>query len=172
MSRNSIRKPEVFYGDDSNLAYGFLNVINIFEKLPVELYDFISSGYEDEASGFALASFIQSSLSFPLSLEGVTETQQVDILITQQWLQGVMWKLGLSRSPHKLLGNRGLIPFDAPLLAAYSIMEVLSSVSQTSIDAHGISMVRHSLSSYPSLRANSIFHRNKNYLTLEPTLRK
>lgn len=146
MSRNSIRKPEVIDADDPILAYGFLNVINIFEKLPVELYDFISSGCEDEPSGFALASFIQNSLSAPLSLEGVLETQQVDILITQQWLQGVMWKLGLIRSPHKLLGNRGSIAFDAPLSAAHSIMEVLSSVSQTSIDAHGISMVRHKCS--------------------------
>ncbi|KAK2762863.1 hypothetical protein FQN54_001038 [Arachnomyces sp. PD_36] len=155
MSRNSIRKPEPLDADDPNLAYGFLNVINIFEKLPVELYDFICSGCEDEASGFALASFVQSSLNFSLSLEGVAETQLVDILVTQQWLQGVMWKFGLSRSPHKLLGNRGSIPFNAPLSAAHSIMEVLSSVSQTSIDAHGISMVRSVLSSYPWSKTNT-----------------
>lgn len=170
MTRSSIRKPEVLGSDDPNSAYGLLNLINLYEKLPVELYDFMSSECDDGASGFALASFIHGSLSFPLNLEDAMETQRVDIIVTQQWLQGVMWKLGLSRSPYKLLGNQGSIPPDTPLSAAYSIMEVFASVSQSSIDVHGISMVWDSLSLLFIFKANDVLHRNKSCLTWVPTL--
>lgn len=168
MTRSSIRKPEVLDADDPNLIYGFLNLINLYERLPAELYDFVSSGCDDESTGVALASFVHSSLGFPLSLEDIVEIQQVDILVTQQWLQGMMWKLGLSSLSHKFLENPGSIPWDAPLSAAYSILEILSSVSQSSIDAHGISMVWHDF--FPLLfisEVNDVLYRNKSYSTSE-----
>ncbi|EGE83832.2 C6 transcription factor [Blastomyces dermatitidis ATCC 18188] len=91
--RNSIRKPEIFGGDDPILAYGFLNLINLFEKFPPDLYDWITFRQGDELSGQALVNVILRDLSSPISLEGVLETQQVDILVTQQWLRTAMWKL-------------------------------------------------------------------------------
>jgi hypothetical protein len=123
------------------LAYGFLNLINLHEKLTVELYDWISSGHEDASSGMALTSSIQSSLCSPLSLDGVSETQQVDILITQQWLQATMWRLTVNHCLPKLPGSQGMLPFHLPISVGKSVMEVLTSVSQSSIDSHGIGMV-------------------------------
>jgi hypothetical protein len=123
------------------LAYGFLNLINLYEKLTVELYDWISSGHEDASSGMALTSSIQSSLCNPLSLDGVSETQQVDILITQQWLQATMWRLNVNHCLPKLTGSQGMLPFHLPILVGRSVMEVLTSVSQSSIDSQGIGMV-------------------------------
>lgn len=143
MLRSSIRKPEIFDSDDPILSYGFLNLINLFEKLTVDLYDWISTGSEDGISAITLTGSIQGSLCSPISLNGVLETQQVDILITQQWLQAVMWRLAVSRSLQKSAGNDGLLPFHFPVTVGKSALSVLSSVSQSSIDAHGIGMVRH-----------------------------
>ena len=142
MLRSSIRKPEVFDSDDPILSYGFLNLINLFEKLTVDLYDWISTGSEDGLSGITLTGSIQTSLCSPISLDGVLETQQVDILVTQQWLQAVMWRLAMSRSLQKSSGNDGLLPFHFPVTVGKSVLGVLASVSQSSIDAHGIGMVR------------------------------
>lgn len=170
MSRSSIRKPEVQVSDDPSIAYGFLNLINLYEKLPVELYDFMSSECDDGPSGFTLASFIHGNLNIPSTLGDTMEIQRVDIVVTQQWLLGVMWKLGLTQSAYKLFGNRGSIPPDTPLSAAHSILGIFASVSQSSIDAHGISMVWGKLSFLFSFEVNDVLHRYESYLTLVPTL--
>ena len=106
----SIRKPEAL-GSNSIVAYGFLNLISLFEKLTVELYDWIFSGHEDASSGIAITSSIQFSLRKPLSLDGILETHQVDILITQQRLQVRFWRLAVNRSLPKLSGSQGTLPF-------------------------------------------------------------
>lgn len=168
MLRSSIRKPEVFDSDDPILSYGFLNLINLFEKLTVDLYDWISTGSEDGLSGVTLTGSIQGNLCSPISLDGVLETQQVDILITQQWLQAVMWRLAVSRSLQKSSGNDALLPFHFPVTVGKSALGVLSSVSQSSIDAHGIGMVRpprpHAIENLVYLS----FSRNKNSSTSAP----
>ncbi|PGH17296.1 hypothetical protein AJ79_01180 [Helicocarpus griseus UAMH5409] len=140
MLRASIRKPEVFNGDDPILAYGFLNLINLFEKLTPDLYDWMSSGLGGEAVGQALTSSILRDLSSPISLEGVLETQQVDILVTQQWLRAAMCKLASSGSLQKPPRSPGMHPPQVPIATGKSTMEVLGAVSQAAIDSHGIGM--------------------------------
>lgn len=44
MLRPSIQKPQVLCSNDPILAYGFLNLISLFEKLTVDLYDWLSTG--------------------------------------------------------------------------------------------------------------------------------
>ena len=144
MLRLNIRKPEVYNSEDPVLTYGFINLVNLFEKLPIELYDWICSDDEQDnftPSGTTMTNNIQNALCAPLLLDGVMETQQVDIRVTQQWLQAVMWKLGLSASLEKLIQTQSILPLNVPLTAGKSVMKTLSSVSQSSIDAHGIGMV-------------------------------
>ncbi|KAK2753704.1 hypothetical protein FQN55_000067 [Onygenales sp. PD_40] len=142
MLRSSIRKPEVFNGDDPILAYGFLNLINLFEKLTPSLYDWMISDLGDEAAGQALTSSILCDLSTPISLEGVIETQQVDILITQQWLRSAMCMLPVNGSLKELPYNQHIPPSppNVPITVGKSTMEILGAVSQAAIDSHGIGM--------------------------------
>jgi len=141
MLRSSIHKPKVFYSEDPILEYGFLNLINIFEKLPPDLYDWVSAGCEDLISGTPHTGSIQHQLCNPISLQGVNEIQQVDILVTQQWLQAMMWKLSIKGSPHPA-NTDTLLPFHLPVLVGKAVMDVFGSTSQGAIDAHGIGMVR------------------------------
>ncbi|OJD28438.1 hypothetical protein ACJ73_00153 [Blastomyces percursus] len=138
--RNSIRKPEIFRGNDPILAYGFLNLINLFEKLPPDLYDWITFGQGDELSGHALVNVILRDLSSPISLEGVLETQQVDILVTQQWLRSTMWRLPTQLSAGKSPAIQDIIPPHVPIKAGKSAMEVVCAASQAAVDSHGIGM--------------------------------
>ncbi|PGH08401.1 hypothetical protein GX51_01227 [Blastomyces parvus] len=138
--RNSIRKPEIFRGDDPILAYGFLNLISLFEKLPPDLYDWITSGQGDELSGQALVSVILRDLSSPISLEGVLETQHVDILVTQQWLRTAMWKLPTQLSLGKSPAIQDIIPPFVPIKTGKSAIEVVGAASQAATDSHGIGM--------------------------------
>lgn len=155
MLRSSIHKPQVLCSDDPILAYGFLNLINLFEKLTVNLYDWISAGGCDEHDSFQVppaASSIQSSLcNAPIaSLQGVLEIQQVDILITQQWLQAMMWKLSMGHAAHAHAratqsgssdGGNDILPFHLPVIVGKAVMGVIGAASQGAVDAHGIGMV-------------------------------
>ncbi|KAL1868162.1 hypothetical protein Plec18167_008353 [Paecilomyces lecythidis] len=146
--RNSIEKPKVLYADDPILAYGFLNLINVFETLTVNLYDWVSTGCDSRYSEVPPTRTIQSNLSNPITLDGVLEIQQVDILVTQQWLQAKMWALSLlghghSASPQQsmpLPTGGPVLPFHLPVLVGKAVMNVIASVSQGALDAHGIGM--------------------------------
>ena len=141
MLRNSIHKPQVLCSEDPILAYGFINLISIFEKLSVNLFDWISAGGVDSSSEIPPTSAIQSSLCKTVSLEGVSEIQKVDILITQQWLQAMMWKLSMTRPTQPGSRDDAVLPFHLPVMVGKAVMTVISAASQDAVDAHGIGMV-------------------------------
>ncbi|THC96485.1 hypothetical protein EYZ11_004029 [Aspergillus tanneri] len=140
MLRNSIHKPQVLGSNDPILAYGFINLISIFEKLTVSLYDWVSAGGGDGICAMPPTSSIQSSLSKSISLEGVSEIQKVDILITQQWLQAMMWKLSMTRAAQPGARDDTVLPFHLPVLVGKAVMGVIGAASQGAVDAHGIGM--------------------------------
>ncbi|KAJ5266593.1 hypothetical protein N7478_009401 [Penicillium angulare] len=140
MLRSSIHKPQVLCAEDPILAYGFINLINIFENLTPDLYDWFSAGGGEGILERPPTSGILSSLCKPISLEGVLEIQQVDILITQQWLQAMMWKLSMNHGTQPGLKDDAVLPFHLPVLVGKAVMGVIGTASQGSVDAHGIGM--------------------------------
>lgn len=142
MLRSSIHKPQVLCSEDPILAYGFINLINIFEKLTPNLYDWLSAGGGDGVPERPPTSAIQSSLCKPVVLDGMLEIQQVDILVTQQWLQAMMWKLSMSRATQPGSRDEAVLPFHLPVLVGKAVMSVIGTASQGAVDAHGIGMVR------------------------------
>lgn len=168
MLRSSIHKPQVLCSGDPILAFGFTNLINIFERLTASLYDWLSAGGGDGLLERPPTSAIQSSLCKPISLDGVLEIQQVDILITQQWLQAMMWKLSMAHAAQ--LGSRDdpALPFHLPILVGKTVMGVIGTASQGAVDAHGIGMVSQFGSSKNSNMILIIRHRSKNCSTWVP----
>ncbi|KJK65437.1 specific transcription factor domain protein [Aspergillus parasiticus SU-1] len=142
MLRNSIHKPQVLCSDDPILAYGFINLINVFEKLSPNLYDWVSAGGSGSSADGdpPPTSSIQSSLAKQISLEGVSEIQKVDILITQQWLQTMMWKLSMTHVTQPGSRDDAVLPFHLPVLVGKAVMGVIAAASQGAVDAHGIGM--------------------------------
>ncbi|KAL4803697.1 fungal-specific transcription factor domain-containing protein [Aspergillus unguis] len=140
MLRNSINKPQVLCSDDPILAYGFINLINVFESLSMNLYDWVSAGGRDGSSEMPPMSAAHASLSKPISLEGVTEIQKVDILVTQQWLQTMMWKLSIARASQPDSRNETVLPFHLPIQVGKAVLSVIAEASQGAVDAHGIGM--------------------------------
>lgn len=149
MLRSSIHKPQVLYSDDPILAFGFTNLINVFEKLTANLYDWVSAGGGDGL--VESTSAIQSSLCKPISLDGVLEIQQVDIFITQQWLQAMMWKLSISHATQPGSRDDVVLPFHLPVLVGKAVMRVIGTASQGAVDAHGIGMVSSPHSRTPAI---------------------
>lgn len=153
MLRSSIHKPQVLCSEDPILAYGFINLITIFETLTPDLYDWLSAGGSEGLLERPSMSKIQSSLANSISLEGVIEIQQVDILITQQWLQAMMWRFSINNSTQPASHHNELLPFHLPVLVGKAVMGVVGAASQGAVDAHGIGMVsQYSLYDSPEYR--------------------
>ncbi|KAL1977620.1 hypothetical protein VTN31DRAFT_479 [Thermomyces dupontii] len=138
--RSSIRKPRVMNAEDSVLDYGFLNLIRTFEKLKPDLYDWVAAGYDETIVAPPATSEMQQELSQPIPVDGVTEIQHVDIMVTQQWLQAMMWKLSMMIPGSDRNRVHTLLPFHLPVLVGKTLLDFLGSVSQGAIDAHGIGM--------------------------------
>jgi hypothetical protein len=90
-------------------------------------------------------SMYQSLSSPPALLDEVSETHQVDIIISQQWLLVCLWNYLAKRylfHPRDPATAPPLLPVQIPLVAGRIALACLSSASLPSIDAHGIGMVR------------------------------
>jgi len=159
MLRQPVRKPAVFASENPALTFGFVMLSSLFENLPPEFYDNIIHGIH-EPNSTCLIYQIYQSLASPIPLlNEVSETQQIDITITQNWLQAILWKISMSVGAEALLYSSfpplsssnlcddptfnchsELLPLHAPVSAGKAIMGFLSGVSQKFVDAHGIGM--------------------------------
>ena len=144
MLRGGIRKPSVFNSDSPALLYGFVSLVSLFENMTPDFYDWnlLSA---DASRDMASASTIYRSIaSFSLHLLAeISEIHQVDVLVTQQWLQARLWKFCADRRLLPQGNGHGALPIQIPATAGKSVMACLSSVSQQSTDAHGIGIVSH-----------------------------
>lgn len=143
MLHGAVRKPSVFSSDCPAVLYGFINLISVFESLTPEFYSWNSCDTIDSLDSYALSTMYQSVSAFLPLLPEISEIQQVDIVVTQQWLLARLWKFWRDRSPQRRLKSSELLPLplQVPVAAGKVVMNFLSSVSHESRDAHGIGMV-------------------------------
>ncbi|KAL2823542.1 fungal-specific transcription factor domain-containing protein [Aspergillus cavernicola] len=141
--RSSIKKPETFSSDNSLLIYGFQNIISVFERLPAEFYNWFA-GHRDHISLQAAAAFpaLYQAIACPVPLlEEVSETQRADILITQQWLVGLLWIFAVKLNPQRRPNiQENHFPIDLSITVGISVLGIAHSSQQSSIDANGIGM--------------------------------
>lgn len=131
----------MLYSDSPTLLHGFIILIGIYEKIPSNPYDWVSSGGQQRLSEKSSLSAIRSSLCKPFSIDGVVGIQHVGILIAQQWLQVVMWKLSMTYATKSSAYGQDMLPFYLPVLIGKDVIIVLSSTSQSAIHGHGIGIV-------------------------------
>ena len=147
MLRTNIRKPSIFTSDDPSLVYGFVNLVTLFEMITPVFYpspDTCSQCGHSPAQSPISATYQALSTANPF-LEEIVEIQQVDIIVTQQWLQARLWKHATEQAladPSKASSSSSSLPMQIPAAAGKSVMSFLSTVSQRSTDSHGIGMVR------------------------------
>lgn len=142
MLRPSIQKPSVFGSDNPKLAYGFLNLILLFESIPSHFYDWISDGAFRSPSDKLMVKEISNNLAaFVPLFSDFFETHEVDIFVTRDWLQTMLWKHSTRNLIDCAQRAQLCTPAYSPLLTGKSILKLISSASQSSMDAHGIGMV-------------------------------
>lgn len=76
------------------------------------------------------------------------ETHQLDILVSRQWLQMLLWQLSVKQGLLTTSSTEEPFNLQYPILLARDVVKTISSVNQESLDCHGIGMVS-SLKSSP-----------------------
>lgn len=142
MLQAGIGKPGVTFPDDPGPIDGFLGIIYIFESIPIALYNWLCTPHLELPQDVISVPICFWSLSdaslFPV---GANETQLVNNAITQQWLRSYLWHIALRLQLPDTVFMADSLPLEAPLSAAKSVMSTIASVSQRSMEVHGIGMV-------------------------------
>ncbi|KAF4468289.1 fungal specific transcription factor domain-containing [Fusarium albosuccineum] len=137
---NGITKPDVIDSECPVVMNDFVNHISIFEVLPPALYEWHSETHQEKPQGVALAHQINSKLFRDQATTSLIESQQFDTRVTQQWLRVAIWRLVFGNRPSTSNRPGTLLPFSIPVDAGRAIVESLHSVSQSSMDIHGIAI--------------------------------
>ncbi|KAK0934354.1 hypothetical protein LTR29_014085 [Friedmanniomyces endolithicus] len=143
MLHAAVAKPALTFHDDPGPVDGFLGIISIFESIPVSLYNWLCNPHTEmprDAVSVPICFWSLSDASlFPV---GANETQLVNNSVTQQWLRGYLWHIALKYQLPDTVFMADSLPLEAPLSAAKSVMSTIASVSQRSMEVHGIGMER------------------------------
>ncbi|KAK1070757.1 hypothetical protein LTR74_003932 [Friedmanniomyces endolithicus] len=139
----AVAKPALTFHDDPGPVDGFLGIISIFESIPASLYNWLCNPHTEmprDAVSVPICFWSLSDASlFPV---GANETQLVNNSVTQQWLRSYLWHIALKYQLPDTVFMADSLPLEAPLSAAKSVMSTIASVSQRSMEVHGIGMER------------------------------
>ncbi|TKA61429.1 hypothetical protein B0A55_11994, partial [Friedmanniomyces simplex] len=139
----AVAKPALTFHDDPGPIDGFLGIISIFESIPASLYNWLCTPHMEMPQDAVSVPICFWSLSdaslFPV---GANETQLVNNSVTQQWLRSYLWHIALKYQLPDTVFMADSLPLEAPLSAAKSVMSTIASVSQRSMEVHGIGMER------------------------------
>ncbi|KAL2824707.1 hypothetical protein BJY01DRAFT_262867 [Aspergillus pseudoustus] len=141
--RPTIRKPSVLNSEVPALLYGFVSLIAVFEQMVPDFYNWNINIVRGAQECSTINSMYQSLSNPPALLDEVSETHQVDIIISQQWLLVCLWNYLAKRypfHPRDATTAQPLLPVQIPLTAGRIALACLSSASLPSVDAHGIGM--------------------------------
>ncbi|KAL2810597.1 hypothetical protein BJX63DRAFT_434113 [Aspergillus granulosus] len=141
--RPTIRKPSVLNSEVPALLYGFVSLIAVFEQIVPDFYNWNTNIVCGSQECSTINTMYLSLSNSPALLDEVSETHQVDIIISQQWLLVCLWNYLAKRypfHPRDPTTTQPLLPVQIPLIAGRIALACISSASLLSVDAHGIGM--------------------------------
>jgi len=186
MLRPSIDLPKVFEARDPKLIYGFVMLARVFKSIHSK---FISAWMlpapcenADDRDPTSTTLIDQEDLTNCLSVVEMDETQQLDVLITHQWLRALLCQLHIRRlrvtacTTEHITESHGAESISRNSIqlrildACKNLLQIVSRANMWSLEAHGIGMVYtpqlHTLNYVISSRKLTYGNRrNKKYLT-------
>ncbi|CCG84787.1 protein of unknown function [Taphrina deformans PYCC 5710] len=68
----------------------------------------------------------------------ISEVQEADILISQQWLRTILWQLSTSRMLLSSNSEHEALKFSFPIKISHDLLQITSRVSEETLEVHGI----------------------------------
>ena len=137
----NIRQPSVFDSEDPRLLNGFVNLANLFSAVDDNFVRAWRGLRRQSLCNEDWLAQTQKQLDAAvLVLGNMSETQQLDIRITREWLHVLAWQMGVTNGLIWGKGEGGMT-LDYPIELARKVVEITSEANATALDSHGIGMV-------------------------------
>lgn len=121
-----------------------------FDRLrALKIFQTQSDVYQSQTSGSVSYYPLVRPDGKRMSISDLKDGQQADVLITQQWLLNRLWQLCYSHGLLSVDSEHIELRFEYAVAIASSTLEICKSLSLSSMEIHGIGLVRIKLS-YPS----------------------
>lgn len=129
-----------FEFEDPRLLHGFVNLAHLFSAIDDNFVAIWKGARRKSLCSEPWLADTQRSLDqVALALENITETQQLDISISREWLHVLAWQMGVS---HGLVGSQGQggARLDYPIELARRTVNITERANSLALDSHGIGM--------------------------------
>ena len=127
--------------EDSAIATtGFVYLVKLYHPFDDTFVGLWNKSRSD-CSTFWLAELQQKlTQALPVYLN-VTESQAVDLRISQQWLRTMVWQLSIINGYLSSTSSESSMTFGYPIEIAKDLVSVIGSFSQQAMEVHGIGLV-------------------------------
>lgn len=136
---------DAFFDEDPAVSRGLKSLHNLFSLLN---FDFVQLWNDLDATsggdgGFTQLSRLQLHLRQDLGMQGLSDIQRADVLVTQQWLRLVFWQAALKLGFISSSAADPAFTYHYPVLIATSLCEIVKSLPPVAIQVHGLGIVSH-----------------------------
>jgi len=158
---------DIFLDEDPSVSRGLSGLHSLFSLLNfdfVQLWNelaFLTGGER----GFPELSRLQVHLRQDLGIQGLSDIQRADVLITQQWLRLVFWQAALRLGLISSSAADSAFTYHYPVEIASSLCEIVKSLPPVAIQVHGLGIVsthvtlaRTTADGHPSSKSNLRSH--------------
>ncbi|CAN6663011.1 hypothetical protein TRVA0_034S01420 [Trichomonascus vanleenenianus] len=122
---------------------GFLQIIKLFRLVDTNFMEAYLSKDSNVVINQKWFEETETQLAQSESgMESLSEMQQVDLIITQQWLRMLVWRMAMSRFWLSTGISEGCMSLLLPVQMARKLRTLISKCSEKSIQVHGTSILR------------------------------
>lgn len=130
-------------GEDPAISLGLSGLHHLFSLLDfdfVHLWNDLAS-LSNNDRGLPQLSRLQQHLRRDLGIQGVSDIQRADVLVTQQWLRLVFWQAALRLGLISSSAADTAFTYRYPIEIASSLCEIVKSLPPVAIQVHGLGIV-------------------------------
>jgi hypothetical protein len=120
---------------------GFINLIKLYKPFDETFFGLWNRTSHGAVPPWLVQLQRQLSDALPNFLES-TETQAVDLKMTQQWLKTMVWQLAISHGFISSMASDNTLSFRYPIEISRDLVEMTAKFSQHAMEVHGIGLVR------------------------------
>jgi len=125
---------------DASSISGFIHLIKLYRPFDETFFGLWNRTRHGAVPSWLAQLQNQLSDALPAYIEG-TETQQVDLKMSQAWLKTMVWQLAISHGFISSMASDTTFTFRYPIEISRDLVEMSSAFSQHAMEVHGIGLV-------------------------------
>jgi hypothetical protein len=146
---------------------GFIHLIKLYKPFDETFFGLWNRTRHGAVPSWLVGLQRQLSEALPDYIES-TETQAVDLKMSQQWLKTMVWQLAISHGFISSMASDNTLSFRYPIEISRDLVEMSNEFSQHAMEVHGIGLVSYShiAEASMSLLMHFIYSRSRSFSTL------